>query len=547
MALDSGKESQDNVDDSFLDDEDASSRHFIPVKVSIGLSQCGQAHLLSSRNEVRFTHVNSGPLYCTHLQRLQRSLAVSTELKFSQECLKRYMAAMNFTKKLETYAEHEISRLDGIHRHELSKNSRLALEYYHKLCKEAKIHVNHWEHLVCRTKQYVKCYSQLLAVLRRLQRFHQDFLSLTRQILFWLSEIALAGLRLLANASFKQLSSTVDVQSFLQGIEEFNHMLSANLEQSHHLCGVYGVRQENRCVGGPSNDTPHSLNIVEILALVCVERVRLLAKLTQEHFTYEAKAIELQDFLSTTRFSWTFDGHFSSTDLLRCTENVRYGKLQSVIRKYEHKEEEFINQLLSTASVCAFLHHENEIRRSTEACQKHLQFSKCDCSLAQKGCLTCQQGNSSVKAITDGSEYDAEFYDLSEAALEPDDNVNQGRRALFMESPQTKLKLQLCSIYRDDLWTMFAREFQSCLRSLRWKYSTDTPLGPVSCWSTTVLMGITQHLGNLASTGRNTVLLFKYHIKIQTIEDFCCMMASPVVLIKLWYIYCQDLFSVQYM
>ena len=73
-------------------------------------------------------------------------------------------------------------------------------------------------------------------------------------------------------------------------------MLSANLEQSHHLCGVYGVRQENRCAGGPSNDTPHSLNIVDILALVCVERVRLLAKLAQEHFTYEAKAIELQDF-----------------------------------------------------------------------------------------------------------------------------------------------------------------------------------------------------------------------------------------------------------
>lgn len=502
-----GDEQPHNSEDSFLDNGEISSPSVPSVKIFQGLYPAGKPHLLAAKSETRFAHVTNGSLYCSRLERLQKRLGVSTELKITQECLKRFTAAMNFAKKLETFAEHEISRLNDIHRQELSKNRRLALEHYYKLCKEAKIHLNHWQHLVCKTKRQAKCFGQFLAIHQRIQKFKQGFMSLRSQVLFWLGKIASAGLRIMANASFKQLSSTADLQNFLQGIEEFNHMLSSDLQQSDHLCTDYRTREEDSCLRSFSKDPPYSLNIVEILATVSVERAKLLAKLTHEYFTYEAKAIKLQDFLSTTRFSWSFEGHFSTSDLQQCTESVRYAKLQSVIKKYGEKEEEFINQLLSTASVCAFLHHENEIRRrTTEVCRRHLQLTACHCRLLQSRCFICQRSDSSIKAITDGTEY----FDQNES-LPSSENINHDRRTLFMESRETKLKLQICSVYRDDVWKMFAREFYDSLQSLRWPYEIETPIGAVCCWSTAVLMGITQHLENLASTGtRHDSLLFNY-------------------------------------
>lgn len=505
-------EGQGGSEDSVQDNGQISSRPLPSVRIFDNLSPSCKPHLVAVNNETRFTHLSSGSLYCTHLEKLQKHVDACMEFKLTQECLKRYVSAVNFTKKLETYAEHELSRLDGIHRHELSKHRRLAFEYYHKLCREAQIHLNHWCQLECKTRRQVRSSELLLKMLSRIQKFKCVFLSLQRQILFWLHRIGLSGLRILANASFKQLSSTVDLQNFLQGIEKLNHMLSTDVQQSYHKSKLYNLEEENACrrLRSIFSNVPlSSLNIVEILGTVCVERAKLLAKLTHENFTHEDKAVELQDFLSTTRFSWTFEGHLSTEDLLECTGNVRYGKLQSVMKKYGHKEEEFIKQLLDTLSVSAFLHHENEVRRrSSEVCERHAQLtdSQCTCNTAQRECVTCQMSDSTIKAIMDGSDVSeffaitdgSEFSDLTETSPEA---MNQDRRSLFMELQPTKLKFQLCSIYKDDLWNRFSLAFYDSLQSLRWPYVADMSIGAVCCWSTAVVMGIIQHLDNLASTG----------------------------------------------
>ena len=467
------------------------------LKITKGLSTGEKPLLLATKNETCFGHFSGGSLYCSHLKTLQRHLLTSTELKLTQECLKRFACALTFKKKLETYVEHELSRLNGIYSHDLSKNRRLNLDYYHKICKEAKGHLFHWQHLEYKISQQPLPVRQIVVLHLRIQKFKRSFLCLRRKILHWLHMIAIAGVRVLANASFKQLSSTVDLQNFLQGIEEFNHIISAEIK---HGCGsrnLYSFNTKDKCAA--LNSALPTLDLVEILSTICIERSKLLAKLTHEHFVQETKAVELQDFLSTTSFSWNSDGHLSTQDLLECTVNVRYGKLQSVIKKYGHKEEEFIKQLMGTASVCAFLHHENEVKRqSGEFCREHNQLYGHTCNPAQATCLACQMKQNSINALMDGSEYS----DVNEASsVQENQGSNQDLRALFMESKPTKAKCQLFAIYRDDLWNRFGLEFYSALKLLRWPYAMDTTIGPVCCWSTAVVIGVTQHFDNLAATG----------------------------------------------
>ena len=471
------------------------------LKITKGLSTAEKPLLFATKNETCFGHFSCGSLYCSHLKALQRHLLTSTELKLTQECLKRFSCALNFKNKLESYVEHEFSRLNSIYCHELSKNKRLNLEYYHKVCKEAKVHLRHWQNLEYKISQQPLPVRHIVVLRLRIQRFKRSFLCLRRKILHWLHMIAMVGVRVLANASFKQLSSTVDLQNFLQGIEEFNHIISAEIKYGSDTNSLYSFNTKDKC--SALNSALPTLDLVQILSTICIERSKLLAKLTREHFIQEAKAIELQDFLSTTRFSWGSDGHLSTQDLLECTVNVRYGKLQSVIKKYGHKEEEFIKQLMGTASVCAVLHHENEVKRqSVEFCKEHNQLYGCDCIPAQANCLACQMKENSIKALMDGSEY-LSFNEVSSSPLSTEENQgsNQDLRALFMETKPTKEKFQLFAIYRDDLWNRFGLEFYSALELLRWPYAMDTAIGPVCGWSTAVIIGITQHFDNLAATG----------------------------------------------
>ena len=472
------------------------------LKITKGLSTTGKPLFLATKNETCFGHFSGGSLYCSHLKTIQGLLLTSIELKLTQECLKRFACAVNFKKKLESYVEHELSRLTGIYSHEQSKNGRLNLDYYPKICKEAKVHLSHWQKLEYKICQQPLSVRHVVTLRLRLQRFKRSFLCLRRKVLHWLHMIAIGGVRVLANASFKQLSSTADLQNFLQGVEEFNHIISAEMKYGCDSKNLYSFSLNDQCAA--LNSALPSLDLVEILSTICVERSKLLAKLTHEHFVQEAKAVELQDFLSTTRFSWISDGHLSTQDLLECTVNVRYGKLQSVIKKYGHKEEEFIKQLLGTASVCAFLHHENEVQRqSVEFCKEHNQLYGCECNPAQTNCLACQMKQKSIRALMDGYEYsDFNEVDTNQRGSSPENQgSNQDLRALFMETKPTKAKCQLFDIYRDDLWSRFGLEFYNTLQQLQWPYSMGTTIGPVCCWSTAVVIGITQHFDNLAATG----------------------------------------------
>ena len=476
-------------------------------EISKGLSSAEKPFLLATKDETCFSHFSRGSIYCCHLKALQAHLLNTTELKLTQECLKRFVCAFNFKEKLENYAENELTRLNIIYCHGLSKNRGLNLDYFHKVCREAKIHLFHWQHVEYKISQQPLPVRYIVLLRTRIQRFKQSFLCLRRKILHWLHMIAVAGVRVLANASFKQLSSTVDLQNFLQGIEEFNHIISAQIKQSADSINVYGFNTKNVCA--VLRSALPTLDLVEILSVICVERSKLLARLTHEHFVQESKAVELQDFLSATNFSWNPDKPLSSQDLLECTGNVRYGKLQLVIKKYGHKEEEFIKQLMGTASVCAVLHHENEIKRqSNEFCEKHNQTT-CgrECSLVQANCLACQMKQNSIKALMDGSD-PSEYYEAHEVStqtmLSPareNQGSNQDLRALFMESKPSKAKFQLFAIYRDDLWNKFGSEFYSVLEMLQWPYATNTGIGPLCSWSTAVVIGITQHFDNLAATG----------------------------------------------
>ena len=486
------------------------------LKITKGLSTAEKPLLFATKNETCFGHFSSGSLYCSHLKTLQRYLLTSTELKLTQECLKRFSCALNFKTKLESYVERELSRLNSIYSHELSKNKRLNLEYYHKVCKEAKVHLCHWQNLEYKISQQPLPVRHIVVLRLRIQRFKRSFLCLRRKILHLLHMIAMVGVRVLANASFKQLSSTVDLQNFLQGVEEFNHMISAEIKYGCDTRNLYSFNIKDRCAA--LNSALPTLDLVQILSTICVERSKLLAKLTHEHFVQEAKAIELQDFLSTTRFSWGSDGHLSTEDLLECTVNVRYGKLQSVIKKYGHKEEEFIKQLMGTASVCAVLHHENEVKRqSVELCKEHSPLYICDCIPAVANCLACQMKENSIKALMDGSEYSS-YNEVPEPSLSVQEfqGSNQDLRALFMETKPTKERFQLFAIYRDDLWNRFGLEFYSALKLLRWPYATNTTIGPVCCWSTAVLIGITQHFDNLAATGWYHQSLVLYNLSTIT-------------------------------
>ena len=467
------------------------------LRITKGLSTAEKPLFLATKSETCFSHFSGGSLYCSHLKTLQRHLLTSTELKLTQECLKRFASALKFKKKLETYVEHEFSRLNDIYSHKLSKNRRLNLDYYHKICNEAKLHLFHWQHLEYKVSQQSLPARHIIVLRIRIQKFKRVFLCLRRKILHLLHMIAIAGVRVLANASFKQLSSTVDVQNFLQGIEEFNHIISAEIKYGCDSRNQYSFNPIDKC--SALNSALPTLDLVEILFTVCIERSKLLAKLTHEHFGQEAKAVELKDFLSTTRFSWNSDGHLSTQDLLECTVNVRYGKLQSVIKKYGHKEEEFIKQLMGAASVCAVLHHENEIKRkSAEFCREHNQLCGYECNTAQVNCLACQMKQNSINTLMDGSEY-VDVDDTSSA--QEYQGSNQDLRALFMESKPTKAKKQLFAIYRDNLWSRFGMEFYNALELLQWPYGMYTAIGPVCCWSTAVVMGITQHFDNLAATG----------------------------------------------
>ena len=468
------------------------------LKITKGLSTVEKPLLLAAKNETCFGHFSSGPLYCCRLKTLQRHLLHSLELKLTQECLKRFTYALNFKKKLETYVEHEFSRLNDIYSNKLSKNRRLNLDYYHKICKEAKVHLFHWQHLEYKLSQQPLPTRHLIALMMRIQKFKRLFLCLRRKILHWLYMIATAGVRVVANASFKQLSSAVEVQNFLQGVEEFNHIISAEIKYGCDSQNQYDFNTEDKC--SALNSALPTLDLVEVLSTVCIERSKLLAKLTHEHFLQEAKAIELTDFLSTTRFSWNSDGHLSSEDLLECTVNVRYGKLQSIIKKYGHKEEEFIKQLTGVASVCAVLHHENEVKRqSGEFCKDHNEMYGCGCNLVRVNCLACQMKQESINTFMDGSEYS---YVADVSSAQETHGSNQDLRALFMETKPTKVKSQLFAIYRDNLWSRFGTEFYNALESLQWPYAMCATIGPLCCWSTPVVIGITQHFDNLAATGK---------------------------------------------
>jgi hypothetical protein len=469
------------------------------LKITKGLSTVEKPLLLATKSETCFGHFSAGSLYCCRLKTLQRHLLTSMELKLTQECLKRFVCALNFKKKLETYVEQELSRLNDIYFNKLSKNRRLNLDYYHKICKEAKVHLLHWQHLEYKLNRQPLPARHLIVLRTRIQKFKRSFLCLRRKILHWLHMIAIAGVRVLANASFRQLSSTVDVQNFLQGIEEYNHIISAETKYGCDSRNQYDFNTDDRCAA-LSSALP-TLDLVEVLSTICVERSKLLANLTHEHFLQEGKATELKDFLSTTRFSWNSDGHLSSEDLLECTVNVRYGKLQSIIKKYGHKEEEFIKQLTGAASVCAVLHHESEVKRqSAEFCKEHNEMYGCGCNLVQVNCLACQKKQESINTFMDGSEYSYSYVEEA-ASVQENQGSNQDLRALFMETKPTKVKSQLFAIYRDNLWSRFGMEFYNALELLQWPYAMCSSVGPVCCWSTPVIMGITQHFDNFAATG----------------------------------------------
>ena len=483
---------------------ETTSQSLSSLNIVEGMSRSGKSLLVGANGETCFSHHTCARRYCSHLERIQRHAVVSMELKIIQECLKRYVCVVNFAKKLKASAEHEMKRLDSTHRHGRTSKG-FTLEYYHSLCKEALVHFSHWENLERKAKRQAQSFTHGLSVLCRIECFKGWFLSFKRQILYWLRQIGLTGLRAMANASFKQLSSTADLQNFLKGMEDFNHLLSFCLRCCAERRSFYEAPDRRECLKEFFNRSLHSLNIVEILATVCVECAPILAKLTHDHFIKEAKAIELQDFLSITRFSWSFDNHLSTSDLLECTANEGYGKLQAVIRKYVQKDEEFIKQLVNTASVCAYLHHENEKKKIGDQCEQHLHLANCECNSTLK-CRTCQESDSCVKAVTDGTDFGIEHWEPTQNIAVVSD-VNHNRRSLFMESNETNLKLQLCSVYSDDLWERFALQFSNRLHSLRWTYVKGSPIGPVCCWSTAVLIGITQHIDNFASLGKIYIYL----------------------------------------
>lgn len=452
--------------------------------------------LLAKKNETCFGHFSGSAVCCPRLKALQGHLLISTELKLIQECLKRYTCALKFNKKLESYVELEHSRLDIMYSQDILKSRRLNLNYYHKICKEAKVHLMHWQHLEYKIDQQPLPTRHIVKLRMRIQKFKRSFLCLRRKILHWLHMIAIVGLRVLANASFKHLQSTVELQNFLQGIEEFNHMISAEIKFGSDSRNLYSFNNQDKCAA--LNKTLPTLDLVEILSTICTERSILLAKLAHENFVQEVKAVELHDFLSVKRFSYKSDGHLSTQDLLVCTANVRYGKLQTVIKKCGHKEEEFIKQLMGTASVSAFFYHENEVKRQSGEFSLNPLYG-CECNPAQVHCLACQLKRNSINTLMDVSDHRH-----SPEGLSSQDNhgSNQDLRALFMESKPTKAKNQMFVIYGDELWSRFGLDFYSALGSLQWPYAMDTSIGPVCCWSTAVIIGITQQLDNLAFTGK---------------------------------------------